>query len=263
MRRGCIIGAVVAGIILALAAVVFMTTLGREVASTMAGPGAPMSDTAENTSTTIDEDPNEVIYCDVLHDRAPRSQCAYYAEIWSKLEVGAGGIRVPSSIARGETETVSFAISRDENAAPLTDALGGRPDTSVKLKIGRLMAAQLQGDGFRVEPGGLQQKDLFLGDTTRWDWQVTPLRAPKYRLVLSAYVVVRAADGSQKESLLKTLELPLPVTVTWGQRISDFMDDSLDWLTRGTNWLKALTAFLLALGGLFAIFRTKEKPDGE
>jgi len=259
MRRGCIIGGIVAGVLVILALVSVATF--QKVVSPMAGSPPLPSSTAENAVATIDSNPNEIIYCDVLHDRASRSQCAYYSQIWSKFDIGAGGIHVPPSIVRGETATVSFAISRDENSASLSDALGSAPDTKVKLKVGRLMAADLQGDGFKIEPTGLQKRDLFLGDSTRWDWQVTPLKAPKYRLVLSAYVVVKAADGSEKESFLKALELPLPVTITWGQRVSDFMDDSLAWLTKGTNWLKALTAFLLALGGLFAVFRARKKPD--
>lgn len=259
MRRGCMVGATIAGILLILALLAYFTdTLGRKIESPV--NQRYVSSQVGGTDVTLVAHPNKVIYCGVLHDRATLSQCAYYEEIWSKLDVGSGGVHVPPSIERGETETISFAISRNQISAPLSDALGAKPNTEVKLKIGRLMAAQLQGDGFKIDPAGLQQRDLFLGDSTRWDWQVTPLKAPKYRLVLTAYVIVRSADGGEKQSLLKALELPLPVTVTWGQRVGDFMDDSIAWLTKGTNWIKALTAFLLALGALFAVVRRGKKP---
>jgi hypothetical protein len=205
------------------------------------------------------QDPNEVIFCDVLRDRATRAQCDYLIKIWSSLEVGSGGVIVPPSIVRGDTATVSFAITRDAEAAPLADALGSKPDKEVTLKIGRFMASELQGDGFKIEPTGLQHKDLFLGDLTRWNWRVTPLRARNHRLLLSAYVVVPAADGKQKETLLKTLELPLEVKVTWSQKFGDLLDDSQAWLTRGTNWIKALTVFLVALGGLWVVLRGKRR----
>ncbi len=257
MRRGCTISAIAVGIVLILAFVSIGMIGGRLQ--------RPMSarDSVPNPSRPGPRaDPNEVIYCEVLQDQTTRAQCDYYQEIWDKLEVGAGGVVIPDSLVRGDTATISFAITRDPNDAPLPELLGQQPDQEVKLRIGQLMAAELQGDGFKIEPGGLQQRDLFVGNSTRWDWKVTPLKARTYQLMLSAYVVVRAADEAQKESLLKTLDLPLSVTVTWGQRLGDAMDDSQAWLAKGTNWIKALTAFLLAVGALIAIFRRK-KPGAQ
>lgn len=51
--------------------------------------------------------------------------------------------------------------------------------------------------------------------------------------------------------------------VTRGQMVGDLLDDLEAWLTRGTNWLKALTAFLAAaLAAWLALkkFR-REKPN--
>lgn len=257
MQRGCRIAIVIAVLLFVAAAVAFISFLGNLSDRPTYGSPAPAGDSNTVTGSEV-RDPKEIVYCDVLRDEATGAQCDYYTKIWSKLEVGSGGVEFPPSIVRDETATISFAITRDPTDAPLDDVLGSAPDRRVTLKIGRFMAAQLQGDGFRIDPAGLQQRDLFVGNATRWDWRVTPVKARNHRLLLSAYVVVEAADGSRKESLLKTLELPLAVDVTWGQRLGDVLDDSQAWLTKGTNWLRALTVFLVALGGLFAVFRRKK-----
>ena len=260
-RRGCIVAAIVVGII-ALLTFVSAGFLGQSIQSTVSDASNSI-DHPSGLGPVDSGDPDEVIYCELLRDRSTRAQCDYLQLVWSKLEVGTGGVDVPDSIVRGESGTVSFAISRsaDLSSTKMEDVLGAKADQQVRLKIGRRMAAQLQGDGFTIAPTGLQQRDLFVGDAARWDWQVTPDKARRYRLLLSAYVVVQAADGSSKESLLKTLELPLSVKVTWGQRIGDLMDDSEAWLTRGTNWIKALTVFLISVGGLIALFRRKKPSD--
>ncbi len=212
----------------------------------------------EQGSTDVG-DVTAVIHCDVLNDRTTAAQCDYFKEIRAKLATGEAALDIPDPIVRGETATVSFVVTRDPASSPVGDLLGSAPDDQFKLKVGRWMAAQLRGDGFEIEPADLQLRDLFTGDGARWDWQVTPKRAPHYRLILSAYVVVGAADGTKKETLLKSIEREVPVQVTLGQRFDDFFKDSTAWLTSGTNWLKALAGFIAAAIALwFTVFRKKE-----
>ena len=263
-NRAFLIGAILAVFLATLLAASCLMLGSVQSTFEQASDDITVADVGANASAS-DDDPDEVIYCKVLRDRITRAQCDHYTEIWSMLEVGAGGVEFPDTMVRGETETVSFALTaeQEDSEAALKDALGGAPDQTVRLKVGRKMAAQLHGVGFRIEPEGLQQQDLFLSDSTRWEWRVTPLRASRYRLLLSAYVVVPAADGSEKESFLKTLELPLSVEVTWGHKFGDFLDDSQAWLERGTNWLAALAGFLAALVGVLAYFKFRKPKTDE
>ena len=206
------------------------------------------------------KNPKEIIFCDVLGDRSSREECAYFREILSRLEVGDGGLLLPPEIVRGETATVSFVVTRDPKSAPAQVLLGRQATEVFELKVGRRMAALLQGDGFKIEPGGLQHRDLFVGKGARFDWRVTPQKALGYRLILSAYVVIPASDGSKKESLLKTIERDVPVTVTWGQWADDWLTDTITWLKKGTNGLKALGLLLLALGSVIVAYRKLWKP---
>lgn len=194
----------------------------------------------------------ETIFCPILQDRAIRSDCDYFDQIWANLRTGTGAFDAPEEMTRGETRTVSFAVARNQSTSP-AEVLGSAPDEQFKLKVARRMAALLQGEGFAIEPRAIQYQDLFIGDGARWEWQVTALKARRHRLSLSAYVVVASPDGKQKENLLKTVTRDISVTVTWAQRYQDVVDD----ITSASNTTKGLFASLTAL--LIALIAFQER----
>jgi len=271
MRKYVIIGGV---LVFLLALILVASYLSNSIGSAMNGAGAQVDanmaadydwavenavdvGTRQTGSIGAGAAPPE-IYCDVLNDRTTPAQCDYFKEIRAKLATGEAALDIPDPIVRGETATVSFVVSRDPTSTPVGELLGSAPDDQFKLKVGRWMAAQLKGDGFEIEPADLQARDLFVGDGARWDWQVTPKRALKYRLILSAYVVVGAADGSKKETLLKSVERVVPVQVTWGQWFDDFFTDTTPLLEKALTWWNALKALVLGLG-LGAIWKYRKK----
>lgn len=205
-----------------------------------------------NAAMTSEIEPNAVIYCDLIRDRTTRSDCDRVTEFVTRLDVGSGAVGHPRTMIRGETANIGFVVSSDTRPASVSDLLGTKPEAEVALKIGRIMAAQLQGDGFKIEPVGLQKRDLFAADGARWDWKVTALKAPRHRLSLSAYVVLPSQDGAEKENILKTLELPLSVTVTWGQWFDDFVADTSKRVENAT----ALGKLLLGLVGVLSLLAT-------
>lgn len=222
-------------------------------------PSATLTAGPDDPSSPVD-DRAEIIYCGVIQDRVPRSECDYYEEIRENLAEGEAAIIAPDKMVRGEKTRVSFAITRDPRATPLKDVLPGEPSEKFKAKVARRMAAQLEGQGFTVEPSGIVHKDLFLGDAMRWDWVVTPLRARSHRLTLSAYVAVKTPEGD-KENLIRTVSRDVIVEVPVGTRVGDAMDDSVDWMGRGQNWLKALGGLIAALGAVWLAIRTFGKPQ--
>lgn len=207
--------------------------------------------------------PDEPIFCAAIHDQTTRADCARIGMIRDNLAVGSSGVRYPPEITRGDTVTISFAVTNDPQATPTETMLGAKPVQEATLKVGRRMAAQLSGEGFKIEPEGLQQRDLYIAQGATWDWKVTALKAPTHQLKISAYVVIPDKDGALKENLLKTLDLPLQVKVTTGQRIGDWMDSSVDWMTRGTNWLKVLALFIAAALSVWGLLKRKGKAPAE
>ncbi|HEU5286564.1 MAG TPA: hypothetical protein VFU20_08685 [Sphingomicrobium sp.] len=188
-------------------------------------------------------------YCERLNDFATPAECAYFDTIWQKLATGTAGVRFPSDLTRGESGVVSLVIALGGSGAgpSAEDLLGQRPDDEFKLKVARRMAAQLQGVGFEIDPGGLQHRDFHMGQGVRWDWRVTAVKARRHALTLSTYVVVRGPDGTQSETLLRSVERDLPVRVTLTQRFSDMVDWVVGISTLTKTLFGALGVILVAL----------------
>ena len=208
----------------------------------------------------------EVAYCARSRQHVTRAECKRLNEIWDNLETGKGAIEAPSEMVRDETSTVSFAIAGESSGMAVEDVLGNEAfsGTTEAVKIGGLMSARLTGQGFRIEPAGAVRKEIGPAGTMLWEWQVTPLKDHGDRLRVQAFVIVPGPNGTQQESHLKTFSKDVKVTVTSGQRVADWMDESSAWFTRGNNWLKALAGFLTALAAAWAAlkaFRPKRKAD--
>jgi hypothetical protein len=224
----------------------------------LAAVGATPPDQAANAAA----DPAAEAYCERTRSFLSRADCARYEEIWQKADLGSGAISAPPAVRRGETVRIAFALSGKPNDAAPEAALGGTASKRVDaIKVSRYMGAQLTGNGFAIKSDKLQVKDLGLGPLQRWEWDATALKAADHRLTLSVYMVVRDR-GAETSTLLKSTDIPLAVRVTTGDRLRDTLDSSQDWMTRGTNWLKALAALLAAALAVWVAARKFRKPDG-
>lgn len=190
-------------------------------------------------------------YCEVIQDRVPASECAYYREAWARLETGRGALDLPEGgLALNVPATVSFALARPESAArpgAVTDPgqlLDTAPEQAGTVRVGRRMAVRLSGEGFTIDPPGLIEKDLASAGAARWDWRVTPTQSGRRRLTVSAYVIVQPPGGPRGENLMRTLSQEVEVGVTREQRARDMVEKSKSWLELLTGWLGALAAFI-------------------
>jgi hypothetical protein len=189
---------------------------------------------------------SEIIFCQRLSDQSTRRECDLYNQIWSNLSPGAGGIKFPDEMVRGETRRVSFVISRSKDVS--TDILlGEKADKEFELKVARRMAAQLQGEGFAIDPSMLVYRDLHIGQGARWDWSITAMKGSRHSLTLSAYVVVNSPDGKGNETLLKSYSQDIPVSVTWLLWYEDWVENVRSFSTTTKALFVALGALLVAL----------------
>ncbi len=213
-------------------------------------------------------DPNEVIHCRRVMRDISRAECDLYEQAWNNLAEGSGAIAAPESMIRGDSAKISFAIAAtDEGAAEggeptATELQGENATQTVTVRIGARMGAQLTGEGFAIKPPEVVERELSVTRGARWEWEITALKAPRHRLLLHVFVRVRDPDG-EKSRLLRSQPIPVEVKVTTSQTIGDYMDESQAWLGRGTNWLKALAAFILAIGGVVVAVRKLRSRDGD
>jgi hypothetical protein len=132
------------------------------------------------------------------------SVCDEARTIAANAKLGLGAVEYPSTIIRGETRMVSFTVRRPAAGETLPASSGSPPANNqpFTLKVTGRMAALLKGEGFTIEPKKIQYRDVGISDAARWDWKVTALKAPHHHLVLTAYMVVEAPNGTDMDSAI-------------------------------------------------------------
>ncbi|HYI64620.1 MAG TPA: hypothetical protein VEW71_07020 [Allosphingosinicella sp.] len=193
-------------------------------------------------------------YCPRLMDVTTVEACDDVDVRVGRLEIGTGRLAPPNLVYRDSGVTVLFEVSRARAPSSLEE--GAEVRVYDRIPLSRFMSAVLVGEGFRIDPaptpgqnGGVP-REFGVGNNTTWRWDVTAVDAPLHNLRIEVYVhiPVKNKDGSDTYSVNSVLirSVPIPVHRTWGQKF----DDAFQWLTRSTNGLKLLTAFLVALGAL-------------
>ena len=200
------------------------------------------------------------VYCDLIQDNIPAAECEHYRQVWARLETGEGALDAPPAMTRGVAQIVSFALTRASAPVRAGEMLDSAPEKTAAVRVGRRMAARLEGEGFTIDPAGLVERDLFAGGAGRWDWTVTPTRGGPQRLRLGVYVIVRSPDGASRENLIRTLSHDIDVAVAKGDQRKDAIRESKSWLELANEWLLALAA--LVGGGLLALWLAIRKFRG-
>jgi hypothetical protein len=168
------------------------------------------------------------------------------------------------NVATGAPDTNASAESPDANGAAETqvpspdvpepaptpgqivDRLEGTPDLFFP-PVGRHMRAELIGQGFDINAKSESSQEIPLGGQASWVWEVTARRGGNQSLTL--VTIVEGVANGRRFPLAKT---PKVRTVVVEVSIPDRIRDTL---AEAPGWIKALTAILLALGGLFAAWR--------
>ena len=211
------------------------------------------------------------------------------AQYWlDKASQGTAAFNAPKRMFQGQTKLVTLAIgtappqsqasptpsqSTSENSAednsnavapqptpkpdPQTaptphDVVAGAAEPNSNIVdyhpfVGRQMAADLEGDGFDVKLLSPRVQPVSDESVTTWEWQVTARRYGQRTLVIKTAVVMIDSQG-RPQPLVPTSDSKL-VSVWIGPQ------GILDMLTEMPNWLKAITAILVALAGTLAAWR--------
>lgn len=138
-----------------------------------------------------------------------------------------------------------MAIQADEATAPtpsqVVEPLEGRTER-FQLPAGRHMRAQLVGPGFDIVSKTDESQEIPLGGQATWIWSLTARKGGTQSLTLVTFVE-GVADG-RRFVLART---PKVRTVTVEVSVSDWLRDLLAEIP---GWIKAITAVVVAIGGL-------------
>lgn len=114
--------------------------------------------------------------------------------------------------------------------------------------IGRRMAAELTGVGFKVEPLSPRIQTVSPHGLTTWEWAVTPTAGGSQSLTMKTAVVIDTSDGKELSLATTTRSKTVSIRVNALQYVWDV-------ILQAPTWLKAIGALLAALGGVFTAWR--------
>jgi hypothetical protein len=134
----------------------------------------------------------------------------------------------------------------------IVDRLEGTPER-FSPPVGRHMRAELIGQGFDISSKTELSQEIPLGGQATWIWEVTARRGGNQSLT-----VVTIVEGVAQGRTFTLAKTPKVRTVTVEVSVPDRI---LDALVEAPTWIKAVTAIVLALAGLFAAWR-KLRPRG-
>ena len=160
---------------------------------------------------------------------------------------------IDEELARTEAE-VSRNVAPEEQAASVE---AGR------IRIGQKMFACLAGDSiFEIKPVRCQTYNMIENPNPTWVWQVIPRAGDRaYKLYLTSGIELEGADGEPRRigQFSKTEEISVEVT-TLG-RFQDKMRAAEAWIRTPMGVIAALTALIVALGGLGVAWRRARKGE--
>jgi hypothetical protein len=223
--------------------------------SDMVGAGAPQKGVIVSAS--------KAPYCDIVEAYVPADQCHQYADRIGHLQDGLGAFNPPKRMTQDETRLVELNVSRSPATDNPASQIGGPDDQKipVPMKVGRYMSAKLSGEGFKIEPQGPEDQDLFLATDARWSWRVTALPAATHRLVLTTYVQTpETAGGPLKPMWTRSKTVEVEVSVSPGEWWKQLMSSVGDWAKTTQGTIISLTALVAAIAGLIAAVRALFRP---
>jgi hypothetical protein len=223
---------------------------------------------AASTATGADG----LAWCAIVEERLPPAECA----LLSAVPRGTGAFKAPERMKRGDSETVILAISREANSSAPSEAIAraeGREGT-FRPAVGRYIEAKLLPEpGLKVEPDPAtpELQDLYASTESLWRWTVTAEAAGEHQLTLRTRVMVKLPDGSfapRGQPFVDSRQIAVYVegadAIVDGTKEADKAIDALSGTTGNlTKLIGAVTALVVAVGGLWLAFRRFGKPKAD
>lgn len=156
----------------------------------------------------------------------------------------------------------AIAATDAQNRAALGVTSANESDVA-NVKVARTMYACLTGSlAIEILGEECQSRDTRRTPRPVWQWNVRAKEPGNYTLNLASGVEVRTRSGEPRQLSQRAIDRRIEVSVTalgWFQRA---MASAVSWLDSPLKAIGALTALLLAIGGLRAAFRKARRGEG-
>ena len=150
--------------------------------------------------------------------------------------------------------TVSTAIAPGEEGEAVQNRL---------IKMARKMHACLDvEDSFTIEGEACRTIDTFEHPVATWRWTITPTQPGNHTLVVQSSVELATRDGTLRLIPQKGQDATIDVEVTAYGRWKRFLEQAEMWIRSPLGVIAALTALVVAIGGLIGAIRKARRGEG-
>lgn len=152
----------------------------------------------------------------------------------ASLPEGNIAFNAPQTMVLGQSYPIYLLLSPQASVQNLRQELqqqlaGAQNLQGAAIQITPEMEARLTGENFSITAEG-SERQLVTGEgETRWNWDVTPRRVGTGELHLTLSVFLNVNGGAVPRSI-HTFDRQITVSVTWGQRFSDFFGGHWEWI---------------------------------
>lgn len=158
----------------------------------------------------------------------------------SSLETATIVYNPPKKINIDESKVVKLGMSLKDDTVALARLIGGNePISSAHVKVSPQMRATLTGSDFNIKDRANSTQVVGSGETTQWEWEITPKSPGTHTLNLSLTALVMLPDGMAQKSF-QTFDKQIIVDVTLLQSAKQVFT---------ANWQWAWGALLIPLVG--------------
>jgi hypothetical protein len=146
------------------------------------------------------------------------------------LDWGNIAFTTPSRLRYQQPQELELLLSTSRSVTELQKKLQQKlgADTA-RVRISNRMDAQLTGRGFAIVAQTPELLAITSVQTSRWQWEVTPIEHGRQRLhlTLSAHIDVA---GHETPLVVRTFDRTIEVQITVAQRVSAFIGKNWQWL---------------------------------
>lgn len=253
----------------ALAALLLLASCGQ---ASQAPPPNQATEPAPSAAADSSSPADAGVFCQEVARRVSPEDCQTYMQLAQNATRGMAAFNAPNPMRRGEMHLLQLAISAPPpTAAPAPDSaastgtntdetshvarapttpgevVGDLPGQTVEFQplVGRFMRAELSGVGFEITPQSQASQEVTPGSVTTWSWQVVARAGGRRALTLTT--VVEGCTGSGECVPLRSTTQNYTVDVQVKP-----LDQVRDFLLTTPDWIKIISAILVALAGLIA-----------
>lgn len=146
------------------------------------------------------------------------------------LDWGSVAFSSPPEIRYDETRLIDVKVSPSYSVEELRAQIRG-PSDGTRLRLAPSMGAKLVGGGFDIVSSTPERQVIAKGDTTTWQWAVTP-KAGTYgteTVTLSLWAHVKV-DGEPGEYTVRTFRRDIAIRITPLEFVGGFVRRNWQWL---------------------------------